>query len=688
MANACALGLAQAEPAPAPDRSAPLSSATVLAMPRGEAMVMAWRLRDEGRWLETLAICEALLERDPADDDAYRLRTLALSDLGASHRAWQLYQARPGLFEPAIARRLKADRVARMIVWGGLHPVSPASRLEEMQAAHVALSGLASDFAAAEDAAVSRQRLANDELIALNTLGQHEAVSDRYRQALADGDELPAYVGAAVGDSLLSARHPELAVDALEATLQADPEAHEARILLVYAYVESERFDDAYALLDSMQASQPAWLSRAGARQEYANWRRYDTDVTRVLVDSFAHALGDAQRQAESLVSVGAMNANLHQTLGSVYLQRGWAERGLERHRVARSLDPDDAAPRVGEVQALLDLDRTAQARPLMAELMALHPENLHAQRVQQRWERRQGWQVTHESAWGRNDNDDRAIATGSPLGTRDARHVLRVASPLLNDRWRLTAHASEASADFEGERVRHRLVGAGVLYAQDRLQWGLEAAVPTDDYDDGTTLGTWGRWRFSDVLAGTASYYLNDPLASLQARRADITADAARLRLDYTPSESTTLQAGLEQLRYDDGNRREAVSLLFDQRLVSRPHFLLNGFGGVSAGRGSREDAPYFNPERDTSLELGLRADQIVWRRYDRHFRHRLAVSAVHYRQEGFGAEWYPQARYEHEWQLAAGRQLGYGISFSRPVYDGVREDRVGFDLRLAWGE
>ena len=691
LANACVIGLARGNepatlPAPEPPR---LSTAALSMLPRGEAMVEAWRLRDEGRWLETLAICEALLRRDPGDDDAYRLRTLALSDLGASQRAWALYQARPHLFEPAIARRLQADRVARMIVWGGLHPVSPESRLAEMQAAQAALSDLASTVPATDDAAVSRQRLANDELIALNTLGQHEAVTERYRQAVADGGELPAYVGAAVGDSLLSARHPELAVDALEATLRDDPEAHDARILLVYAYVESERFDDAYALLESMQASEAPWLSRAGARQDYPNWRRYDADVARVLVDSFAHALADAQRRAETLVSVGAMNAHLHQTLGSVYLQRGWGERGLERHRVARTLAPDDAAPRVGEVQALLDLDRTAEARPLLAELMALHPENLHAQRARQRWERRQGWQVNYESAWGRNTDDEAATpAVGSPLGSRDARHELRVASPLLNDRWRLTGLALEANADFQGERVHHRLFGAGVSYVQDRLQWGLEAAAPTDDYDDGTMVGTWGQWRFSDVFVGRASVYLNDPLASLQARRAGISADAARVRLAYTPTESTTVQAGLEHLRYEDGNRRESVSLLFDQRLLSRPHVLLNGFGGVQAGRGSREDAPYFNPTRDTSLELGLRADHIAWRRYDRHFRHRLAVSAVNYWQEGFGAAWYPQVRYEHEWQLAAGRQVGYGVGYSRPVYDGVREDRVSFDLRVAWGE
>ncbi len=693
LAQACSVGLAQgAAPAPpvptAVDTLPRLTASELQALPRGQAMVMAWALRDQGRWLETLTICETLLQRDPGDGDAYRLRTLALSDLGASHRAWTLYRARPDLFEPEIARRLEADRVARLIVWGGLHPVSPDTRLAEMRHAHDALSAFASTAIATPDAERIQARLANDELIALNTLARHDEVSRRYRQVTAEGGTLPAYVGAAVGDSLLSAQHPELAVDALEAVLRQDPDAHEARILLVYAYVESERFNEAYALLASMQASEAPWLRRAGARQEYPNWRRYDTDVARVLVDSFAHALDEAQQRAESLVAVGATNAHLHQTLGSVYLQRGWAERGLERHRVARTLDPEDAAPRVGEVQALLDLERTAQARPLLAETLALHPDNIHAQRTQQRWQRRQGWQVTHDSAWGRNTADDAGGATASPLGTRDTRHLLRVESPLIHDRWRLTAHAGLATADFDGERVRHRRAGAGIAYAHDRLRWAVEAAVPNDGYDEGTTLQASAQWHFNEVLQGTASLHRNDPLASLQARRVGITGDAARIAAVYTPTESTTLRAGLEQLRYSDGNRREGMSATFDQRLLERPHLLLNAFGGAAASLGSREDAPYFNPTRDASAELGLRADHIAWRRYDRHFRHRLALSGVHYRQEGFGGSWYPQARYEHEWQVSAGRQLMYGVSYSRPVYDGLREERVAFDLRVAWGE
>src|SRR5690606_289974 len=139
---------------------------------------------------------------------------------------------------------------------------------------------------------------------------------------------------------------------------------------------------------------------------------------------------------------------------------------------------------------------------------------------------------------------------------------------------------------------------------------------------------------------------------------------------------------------RYEDGNRRTALNLDTQQRLFTRPHFLLDGLAGLSASRGSRQDTPYFNPSRDGTLELGLRADQLVWREYERHFRHRFTATAGRYWQEGFSTAWVPSLRYEHEWQFGMGRVLTYGINWSRPVYDGVREERFGFDAELRWGE
>ncbi|MNW09139.1 hypothetical protein D3C71_2060660 [compost metagenome] len=62
--------------------------------------------------------------------------------------------------------------------------------------------------------------------------------------------------------------------------------------------------------------------------------------------------------------------------------------------------------------------------------------------------------------------------------------------------------------------------------------------------------------------------------------------------------------------------------------------------------------------------------------------------MQAGPYWQENFGSHWVPQVRYEHEWRFGTGRVLDYGVNWSRPVYDGIREDRLGFDLSFRWGE
>ena len=144
----------------------------------------------------------------------------------------------------------------------------------------------------------------------------------------------------------------------------------------------------------------------------------------------------------------------------------------------------------------------------------------------------------------------------------------------------------------------------------------------------------------------------------------------------------------GASRFRYDDGNHRELFSTAVEQRLLTRPRWLIDGLGSAYASRGSRDDAPYFNPSRDHLVEIGLRIDQQAWRHYERHFRHRLVISLGDYWQEGYGSARVPSVSYRHEWQLAQGRVFEYGARWSRPVYDGRRERHIGFDAALRWGD
>ena len=234
---------------------------------------------------------------------------------------------------------------------------------------------------------------------------------------------------------------------------------------------------------------------------------------------------------------------------------------------------------------------------------------------------------------------------------------------------------------------ILDKLLALSGRYRFDRVD--AEAAVmrPNDSIGDTGLRGGFG-WQFNDRWHAGVTAARNDPEASMQARVAGITADSVAVAVDYTRNERTHWSIGGSQFRYDDGNRRDTLNSAIEQRLLTRPRLLIDGLGSVYTSRGSRDDAPYFNPSRDRSVEVGLRIDQQLWRHYERHFRHRLTVSVGNYWQEGFGSSIIPTVAYRHEWQFDQGRILEYGVSWSRPVYDGQRERHIGFDAALRWGE
>lgn len=642
----------------------------------------AGRLRDAGRWLEALAIFERLQAEHPDDEGLYRLRVLTLADVGNSYQAWHLYRARPQLFDAGQRDRLESNYLARLIVWSQAYPENERERLAEAGVADRAIDDYLSRSPAHDPELPVRVRY--DRLLLLSTLGRHAQVIDEYR-ALSDqnGQSVPGYALPAVGNSFMALKQPAAAVPVLEAALKADPDNTGVRMQLAYAYLESERAGTAIRQLQEFRDAQPAWRQAPGAKQGTANWARYDADTTLAMMRAYTEDLPAAERELAGMVAIAPANAGLQSSLGTVYQMRGWPQRALERFRIASTLDERNVDARVGQVEALTVLRRDDQAAPLHDLLLREYPDQPNVQRMDQQWRNHRGWQWRAYAGGDRSDG-----STGNtPFGNRDGSYGVEMQSPLIKDRWRLTAAADDRWADFQQQRIHHSRQGVGVRYAYDRLDASL-GAYHASDRVGGTGIDLMLGWRFSDTLDGKLILRREDADASLQARAAGITADSAAVNLVYAPSERSEFRFGASQWRYEDGNRRTALNLGADQRLVSRPYFLLNGIAGLYASRGSRDDTPYFNPSRDASLELGLRADHLAWRDYDRHFRHRLTASAGRYWQEGFGTAWVPSLNYQHEWQFALGRVLTYGISWSRPVYDGNREERIGFDAELRWGE
>ncbi len=649
------------------------------------------RLRDGGRPADALVLQQRVLSHDTGDagvaERAFRSRAMSLADLGSAGLAYAALQERPALFPAHERERIEGDRVARMIAWGATMPETPDTRQAEARAALATLRELQAVSPRTTNWEATRLRV--DALAALNRLQRHQEVADGHAALLADGIEVPGYILATVGDSLLALRRAEDATVVLQQALTHDPEDFNAGLLLAYAWLEQERFDLALPQFASLADQQVPWPRRAGARSGYQNWDRYTGDINRAIAQSFANDNGGAEASLAALGGIGPYNAGTQSAIGSVQLRRLRPAAALERFDMALTLDPDTRDARVGRVDALLALDLVDEARAAYAELRRRHPADPRLDRLGRRLERHRGWQVAVDANRGRSRARDAGTSL-SPLGSRDGSVRVAIDSPLIDDRWRIGAVAEEAWADFDDQRIRFRRAGLGASYRHDRLGVSAIAARAVDDFGDGgISLTVAADWRFSDAWHGSLQVARRDIDASLQARRFGITADSVAAAALWTPSDETWLRVGASQFRYDDGNRRQQVGFDASQRLYRSPHWLVDGLAGVSTSRGSRgADVPYFNPERDASASIGARIDHLAWRRYERHFRHRLDVTVGPYHQRGFGTAWMPAVGYRHLLQFDGGHVLEYGVAWSRPVYDGNREQRVGIDLVYRWGD
>lgn len=652
------------------------------AVGRESAMAQIGQHRDRGQWLDALAIIECLQQHYPQDEFLYRLQVLTLSDIGSAGRAWQLYQAKPQLFEPEQRDRLQADYFSKQIGWSLAYGRTEEASREEAEEALAQMQFMLDQQGG--DAADMPLRLRYDRWIVLNRLARHAQVRDDYRALNQLGNSLPRYVVPAVADSLMATQNPEDAIPLLLAAAEGESgrELDGVHTELGYAYLESGQPHKAIAYLQHWRDSEAPFRRQLGAKQSYQNWARFEADLNLAMVGAYSGDLPSAQRALEQLSEVAPGNGALLSSLGRVYLMRGWPRRALEQQQMASTLNPREVAPRIGQVEAYLELQRDDLARPFYEDLVRHYRDQPEVARLQRGWKAHRGWQLHAYADDGRSSGE-----ADSPLGNDERRYGVEVRSPILDDRWRLLVFANRHRVDYPEQRLQPLRLGAGMeyRYAQIDAQLLLDHA---NDSIGGVGIRAGVGWQFNDHWHVGFSAVNNDEDASMQARAAGIDADSMALTAEYWRNERRRWLVGGTRFRYADGNQRDVLSSSIEQRLLTRPAVQITGLASGYLGWGSREDAPYFSPRRDRAIEVGVRLDHMPWQRYERHFRHELQLSAGHYWQHGYGDALVPSVSYRHEWQFDVGRLLEYGVRWSRPVYDGQREQHIGLDIAIHWGQ
>ncbi|MFQ5488343.1 MAG: poly-beta-1,6 N-acetyl-D-glucosamine export porin PgaA, partial [Gammaproteobacteria bacterium] len=615
----------------------------------------AYVMEGGGDYFAALQIYEQMLRLSPHSPTARRGRILVSARLGAPHLAAALARSEPGLLSPAELEAISSDRTAITIRWGRLPHGDPATRFEETDQAITELKTRLQALTVAGRADSPRALQSRFDLMAayLDRQRMNDVITV-YETLPETARPLPPYVLNTAANAYLQLQQPERARDLLREALALQPDDFDSRLALVYALVESESFPEALTLVDQLSAGQPAWLGQGPPAYRKENPRRLEADSSAALVRAFADHLGEAQRRLENLSGQAPHNAALRAQKAYVYLWRGWPRHALEDFHIALSINPRQLDAQTGSSQALLELADYRQGQTILRGLQQTFPKQAEVAALTRRWDIHKMRQLRNETGY----SDSSGNAEGGENFDFDAWLYDRP----RRYRYRGFLHSHLSSAKFPEGRADYRRLGAGIEYRRPELELVSELSRDLDDsINAGLSLhGLWqpdDHWRLG---AGYDSYSDNIPLRG--RLNEDLDGWGVNFDVGYYFHESRRLDTSIQYLDFSDGNRRRSAQASLFQRVVSEPHYKLDGSAVLYTSRNDRDNAPYFNPGRDLSLDVTLLNEWLQYRRYEHSFRHRLAITAGLYEQQGFGSGATWQLRYEQQWNPGDRLELLYG--------------------------
>lgn len=645
-------------------RSAP-PRATVAEMV--EAKIAEGDAHREARDLfAALSAYTAALKMAPGNAAARERGAAVMVQLGGPYGAAMLEGSTP---------TIDAAQAAAMTRWGA--QVRPPEAAERFEGTDRALARLDTLLASLPDEPELRRQLQLDRMVALRDR-MRMAEAAREGDALRAAAPLPAYADQAYGDALLYMHRRREARDAFERVLAVEPRNIPARYGQFYSSVELEDFRTAYAAIDVLlEGDEPIWRTYLDDATRYPNPDRTTAEVAAADARLYGNQLGEAWDRISVLNRSAPANGNVRVSSAEIALARGWPRLAEEEAQIAASLVPFSLGGRITLVQVALANFRFDEADRLLAELVALYPEDLAVQRLAR--------QVAAQRRWLLEVEARPSDSTGG--GVNEAGQAVQVAarlySPPIRDNWRIFALNDYGSAHpIEGFVQRER-IGLGGEFRSP--QWRA-TLFPTFSFGTlqraggGATLEWFATDRISVGVAAEL-FSIDTPIRALYY---GISSDQITLRAAYRWHENRSLSAVASYQPFTDGNQRLTFGVTFLQKLIDIPLFDLTGRAELFTSSNTKPDAPYFNPNADLSATVGLIAEWVTWRFYDTSFVQALRVDAGLYSQQGYGDNLIGAASYEHRWRIDPSTELRYGVQVSRKFYDGLEERSIGLIVGL----
>jgi len=639
--------------------------------------------RASGHRMEALAHCQEVLAHWPNDRNAQLLSIQLLSELGGAARARELAAKLSPSLSPTEREQLQADYASHEVRWARGVPADAAHPYADDDKAIDDIQRIADDAHAPADV---HRRAQLDQLVALDQGDRAQQAAADYAQLKQQGVQLPPYAELAAADALMQEHRPREAIALYEDSIRQDPGPYppgeiDPHIGLASAYFDAGRTREALATIDKLAADEPRWLDPPGVRGFKQDPRKVDAETTAIQLHEDAGELQRAYQRLAAMCAEAPGNAELRRQLAMTELARGWPRRAAETLKIADTLeDEHDASANLDDADIARAVNDYASTQAALNQAQQQAGRSGRVRDALAAWDRERGWQfdLTHDNGWGNSPD----------YGDRDQETQATLASPLIDDHWRIIALARAASAALPEGHVERNRAGLGIRGYVPNVEFYLQALPAVDRYVRRTDVEAGANWAINDHWSVAADWASAGTDVPLRAQRYGITGKTFSSAVQWRASELTSARLAVYRDRFTDGNVRKGWLGDFVQRLRTAPNLTWDGGVEIGGSTNSERNRPYFNPAWDRSYALTSALQNVIYQYDDRAWTERFDVAAGRYVERNYATGWMASARYGQVFQAHAGLRLGWGVSWHWQPYDGRHESRVVLDVSLHWGE
>lgn len=629
----------------------------------------------QAEWLLALRQYQRILAEIEDDPEAIVGQVNALLNLGAPHVAAKHAAAHADLIELVTKVNILRAQAALMLRWSSHAYDKAADDLRLITLAltlHISAINMLPPDPRYGDL---RRLIEYDMVVALSYYSSRYKESYAIYLSLLERGEVPLYVTQAAAQSLLGLRSPKEAIPLLEKVLEGDPDNYEAALILFYAFIESERFSEAYDLIEKRIARTPKFKTFPDTPTQYPNAERLDLEIIAAQARLYGDQLAEAWERISILRDIAPANNWLANVSGEIAMARDWPRQAYTYFQTAHRLNPDTLSALEGMAQSQIRRHHYDEAQSALDYLQDRHPFEATTLRLERDlyWAQRPDLWADLELSYseGPEQSGDGIVATGE-----------LISSP-INQHLHLSFQGRYSWSEIPEGEVSLTRYGGGVELIKESF-----SLLALGNYNDstideagGVLRGTWtpdDHWylslqgdRFSDATPLRALYY-------------GIWQDRIAGSVGYRWHERSSLRANLNYGLFTDDNHRYEGGLTYTGRMIDIPRFDLDGIVELYGSTNSRDDAPYYNPEADLKIRGVLKGEHILYRFYEHSLAHQLSAGLGIYAQQDYDTGPVGSLRYELRYNYNPLIEARLAGEIGQNRYDGEDEPYYKFNLMI----